>query len=38
MQKPDGTSGGWMNGDAYSDWFLFGDKYYAVFWLSLTKK
>lgn len=38
MQKPDGTSGGWMNGEAYADWFLFGDKYYAVFWLSLTKK
>lgn len=43
MQKPDGSSGGWMrpaNEDdhSYDDWFIFGDNYYALFWKNMVKK
>ena len=38
MQTPAGASGGWMTGSAYSEWFPFGYRGYAVFWVSMTKK
>ena len=43
MQKPDGTSGGWMrpsdeDDHQYDDWFLFEDNYYALFWRDMVKK
>ena len=43
MQKPDGSSGGWMrpaNDDdhSYDDWFPFGDAYYSLFWRDMVKK
>jgi len=38
MQTPSGASGGWMTGNAYADWFPFGYRGYAVFWVSMTKK
>jgi len=43
MQKPDGTSGGWMRPDSeddhkYDPWFIFGDNYYTLFWKEMVKK
>lgn len=38
MQKPDGSSGGWMSAATYKDWYIFDDAYYSLFWYSLTKK
>ena len=37
-QTPAGASAGWMTGNAYSEWFPFGYRGYAVFWVSMTKK
>lgn len=43
MQKPDGSSGGWMKpadeeDHKYDEWFIFGDNYYSLFWNSMVKK
>ena len=43
MQKPDGSSGGWMRpaqeGDeTYVPWYIFNDDYYALFWKQMVKK
>jgi len=43
MQKPDGSSGGWMkpaNDDdhKYDEWFIFNDNYYTLFWTHMVKK
>ena len=37
-QTPAGASAGWMTGSAYSEWFPFGYRGYAVFWVSMTKQ
>ena len=37
-QTPAGASAGYMTGNAYADWFPFGYRGYAVFWVSMTKK
>ena len=37
-QTPSGASAGYMTGNAYADWFPFGYRGYAVFWVSMTKK
>lgn len=38
MQTPAGASGGWMTAAGYSEWYPFGYRGYAVFWVSMTKK
>ena len=38
MQTPAGSSGGWMSGDTYKAWFPFNYRYYAHFWVTMTKK
>ena len=43
MQKPDGTSGGWMRpandeDHTYDDWFIFGDDYASLFWKEMVKQ
>ena len=38
MQTPAGSSGGWMSSDTYKDWFPFNYRYYAHFWVTMTKK
>ena len=37
-QTPAGASAGYMTGNAYADWFPFGYRGYAVFWVTMTKK
>ncbi len=42
MQKPDGTSGGWMrpasdDDHTYDDWYIFGD-YVSFFWRDMVKQ
>lgn len=37
-QTPSGASAGYMTGNAYADWFPFGYRGYAVFWVSMTKQ
>ena len=37
-QTPSGASAGYMTGNAYADWFPFGYRGYAVFWVTMTKK
>jgi hypothetical protein len=37
MQTPAGASGGWMSSDTYKDWFPFNYRYYAHFWVTMTK-
>lgn len=38
MQTPAGSSGGWMSSATYSDWYPFNYRYYAHFWVTMTKK
>lgn len=43
MQKPDGSSGGWMRpadeeDHKYDDWFIFGDDFRSLFWNHMVKK
>lgn len=43
MQKPDGTSGGWMKptdeeDHRFDSWFIFGDYYTSLFWKEMVKK
>ena len=37
MQTPAGASGGWMSSATYSDWYPFNYRYYAHFWVTMTK-
>ena len=38
MQTPAGASGGWMSSSTYSAWYPFNYRYYAHFWVTMTKK
>ena len=43
MQKPDGSSGGWMKpaneeDHKYDAWFIFNDNYTSLFWKTMVKK
>ncbi|MBR1434234.1 MAG: DUF4302 domain-containing protein, partial [Bacteroidales bacterium] len=37
-QTPSGASGGYMSSSVYSAWFPFNFRYYAIFWVSMTKE